>query len=165
MSDGSRLDAPRAAAITVRPGHPGDRRFVLEATRRLAAFGTPPGRTSEEIVEGEARTLRAFFDTASPPETLLIAEIEEDPCGFVFLEEKQDYFTGGLHGHIGILVVSAHAEGSGVGGALMAAAERWSRDRGYASLTLNVFDGNRRARGVYEHAGFRPDTVKYRKLL
>ena len=85
MSDGSRLDAPRAAAITVRPGHPGDRRFVLEATRRLAAFGTPPGRTSEEIVEGEARTLRAFFDTASPPETLLIAEIEEDPCGFVFL--------------------------------------------------------------------------------
>jgi GNAT superfamily N-acetyltransferase len=83
----------------------------------------------------------------------------------MFLEEKQDYFTGVRHGHIGILAVTETAEGRGAGGALMRAAEAWARDRGYPALTLNVFDANQRARRMYEHFGFRPDTVKYLKPL
>ena len=83
----------------------------------------------------------------------------------MFLEEKQDYFTGAAHGHIGILAVTEAAEGRGAGSALMHAAETWARDRRYPALTLNVFDANQRARGMYEHFGFRPDTVKYLKPL
>ena len=83
----------------------------------------------------------------------------------MFLEEKQDYFTLEPHGHIGILVVTREAEGRGAAAALMRAAEAWARSRGHQILTLNVFDGNRRARTLYEHFGFRPDTVKYLKTL
>ena len=155
----------RFSSVDVRAARPDDRRFVLEAVFRLGAFGLPPGRTPHEIVEGEARTLRAFFDAAEPPDTLLIAEAEGEPLGFVFLEEKQDYFTGARHGHIGILAVTTTAEGRGAGSALMRAAERWARERRYPSLTLNVFDANQRARGIYEHFGFRPDTIKYLKPL
>jgi hypothetical protein len=54
--------------ITVRDARPSDRDFVLTEVVRLAAFGTPPGRTANEIVEGEARTLRAFFDAPDPPD-------------------------------------------------------------------------------------------------
>ena len=151
--------------ISVRSARADDRDFVLLEVVRLAAFGVPPGRTAVEIVEGEARTLRAFFDAREPRETLLIAEADGRASGFVFLEEQQDYFTQHTHGHIGILVVTREAEGRGAGGALMRAAEAWARSRGHESLTLNVFDGNRRARALYEHFGFRPDTVKYLKRL
>jgi GNAT superfamily N-acetyltransferase len=151
--------------IDVRPVRPEDREFVLTATSRLSAFGAPRGRTREEIVDGEVRALGVFFDRQDPPETLLVAEAEGRRAGFVFLEEKEDYFTGERHGHISILAVSAEAEGRGAGGALVRAAEAWARGRGYRRLTLNVFDGNRHARDVYEHLGFRPDTVKYLKTL
>jgi GNAT superfamily N-acetyltransferase len=154
-----------AGTTTIRPAHAGDRGFVLAATSRLSAFGVPHGRTALEIVEGEARTLRAHFDAASPLETLLIAECNGSPSGFVFLEEHEDYFTLASHGHIGILVVAEERERRGVGAALMAAAEEWARSRGHTSLTLNVFEGNRRARALYERSGFRPDTIKYRKAL
>ena len=153
------------ATTTIRPARPDDRGFVLAATGRMCAFGVPHGRTAPEIVEGEARTLRAYFDAANPPETLLIAESDGSPSGFVFLEEHQDYFTRAIDGHIGILVVAEGAEGHGVGAALMAASDEWARARGYSILTLNVFEDNRRARALYERSGFRPDTITYRKAL
>jgi GNAT superfamily N-acetyltransferase len=155
----------RDAAVNVRMARPDDRDFVLEAVARLSAFGVPDGRTKEEIVEAEARTLRAFFDRRDAPETLLVAEGDGRAAGFIFLEEKEDYFTGQAHGHIGIVVVTEQAEGRGAGAALMRAAEAWARSQGHSRLTLNVFDGNRRARAMYEHLGFRPDTVKYMKAL
>jgi len=151
--------------VTIRPAHGGDRGFVLAATARLSAFGAPPGRSAPEIVEGEARTMRAYFEVANQPERLLVAEIGGEPSGFVFLEEHEDYFTRAIHGHVGILVVTEAAEGRGIGAALMRAAEEWARSRGHATLTLNVFEGNRRARTLYERSGFRPDTIKYRKAL
>ncbi len=151
--------------IEVRSVRADDREFVLSATARLSAFGAPRGRTREEIVDGEIRALKVFFDRPDPPETLLVAEAAGRRAGFVFLEEKEDYFTGERHGHIGILAVSAEAEGRGAGGALVRAAEAWARGRSYARLTLNVFDGNQHAREVYEHLGFLPDTVKYLKIL
>jgi GNAT superfamily N-acetyltransferase len=161
-----RAERERFVQLDVRSARAGDRSFVLDAACRLAAFGIPPGRTADEIVEGEARTLRAFFDAEQPAaDTLLIVEAAGEPLGFVFLEEKQDYFTGARHGHIGILAVTAAAEGRGAGSALMRAAEAWARERRYPALTLNVFDANHRARRLYEHLGFRPDTVKYLKPL
>src|SRR6476659_4266410 len=96
--------------VTIRPAHAGDRGFVVAATARLSAFGVPPGRSAPEIVEGEARTLRAYFEAASPPETMLVAEAAGEPSGFVFLEEHEDYFTRAVHGHVGILVVAEAAE-------------------------------------------------------
>jgi GNAT superfamily N-acetyltransferase len=151
--------------VSVRAAREDDRDFVLQAVARLAAFGAPAGRTREEIVEGEARTLRAFFNRPDAPETLLVAEGDGGANGFIFLEEKQDYFTLETHGHIGMLVVTLEAEGRGVGAALMRAAEAWARRLGHSKLTLNVFDGNRRARALYEHCGFTSDTVKYLKTL
>lgn len=142
-----------------------DRAFVLETAARLAAFGPPHWRTADEIVEGEARTLRDFFESADEGSRVLIVEAGEERLGFVLLEELRDYFTLERHGHVGILAVTSRAEGRGAAGALLRAAEAWARERGYRTLTLNVFSGNRHARDVYEHLGFEPDTVKYIKGL
>jgi GNAT superfamily N-acetyltransferase len=139
---------------------------VLETTARLSAFGPPPWRDPVDVVEGEARTLREFFESPDPSSALLIAEAAPGHAlGFALLEEARDYFTHDWHGHLGILAVSEAAEGQGAGAALIRAAERWARRRGYPTLTLNVFEANRHARDVYEHFGFQPDTIRYLKRL
>jgi GNAT superfamily N-acetyltransferase len=165
--------------MVIRPARAEDRPFVLATVERLAAFSPPPWRTGAEIVDGEARTLRAFFDAPDPAWQLLIAEFPAprstrsavaarptpERIGFAFLEELRDYFTLEPHGHIGILAVTEAAEGRGAAAALIRAAETWSRDRGYLVLTLNVFERNRHARAVYEHVGFESETIKYVKRL
>jgi GNAT superfamily N-acetyltransferase len=151
--------------IAVRPARPEDRAFVLAAAVELAAFGPPEWRTPEEVVEGEARTLRAWFEGAPEGTALLVAEEDGRPLGFAYVETLRDYFLEKEHGHIGILAVAGEAQGRGAGGALLEAAESWARGRGYGRLTLHVFEGNARARAVYARRGYRPESLKYVKLL
>jgi ribosomal protein S18 acetylase RimI-like enzyme len=159
------MDRPHSD-VSVRPARARDREFVVAVAARFADFGPPPWRSAGEVVEGEARTLRAFFDGALPRAELLIAEgAEQRPMGFLFLERHRDYFSLEEYGHIGMIAVAAEAEGLGAGAALMRAAERWARQHGFRRLTLNVFEHNTRARRVYEHFGFVPDTIRYIKTL
>jgi ribosomal protein S18 acetylase RimI-like enzyme len=64
-----------------------------------------------------------------------------------------------------ILALAPEAEGRGIARVLMQAAEDWSREQGYSRVTLNVFATNQRALGLYEHLGYRPETVHYLKDL
>jgi GNAT superfamily N-acetyltransferase len=155
----------RGGNVLVRPAMPGDRAFALATVMRLGAFGPPAWRTSDEIGEADARVVRTFFESAPVGASLLVAESDGSPLGFIFLETLRDYFVGEEHGHVGILAVTEAAEGKGAGGALMRAAEAWARERGFRKLTLNVFEGNARARAIYDHFGYRPETMRYVKLL
>jgi GNAT superfamily N-acetyltransferase len=79
------------------------------------------------------------------------------------VEQHLDYFRQAPHAHVSVLAVAAEAESQGVGRLLLEAAEGWTRERGLAMLTLNVFVGNSRARAVYEHLGFAQETLRYVK--
>jgi GNAT superfamily N-acetyltransferase len=119
------------------------------------------------VVAAESR-LHAFFDAPGPGQgiALMIAEADDgERLGFAYLETLVDYFDRRPHGHVAELAVARAAEGRGAAGALLAAAEDWSRGLGYRALTLNVFEGNRHARAVYEKRGFRPETLRYVKPL
>ena len=151
--------------IAIREGAAADRDFVIDTARRFAAFGPPPWRSALEVVGGEVRCLDDYFDGRLTGPALLIAEDQDLPIGFAFLEPAIDYFSGDRHGHVGMIAVTETAEGRGAGAALMRAAEDWARARGYPKLTLNVFEGNQRARQVYEHFGYEVETVRYVKLL
>lgn len=151
--------------ITVRDGTAADRDFVIDTARRFAAFGPPPWRSAQEVVAGEVRCLDDFFDGRLKGPALVIAEEAGVAAGFAFLEPAVDYFSGDRHGHIGMIAVTEAAEGRGAGAALMRAAEDWARARGYPKLTLNVFEGNRRAREVYERFGYQVETVRYVKTI
>ena len=152
-------------AVAIRPARRDDLAFVLETARRLASFPLPAGRGPEEIVGGETRTLRVFFEAPPADARLLVAEADGSPAGFAYLEPLTDYFTGERHGHVGILAVAEGAEGRGVGSALLSAAETWVRERGWRKLTLNVLETNARARAVYERVGFAPESLRYVKRV
>lgn len=151
--------------IAVRDGTAADRDFVIDAARRFAAFGPPPWRSSLEVIGGEVRCLDDFFDGRLRGPRLIIAEEAGVACGFAFLEPAIDYFTGEPQGHLGMIAVTDEAEGRGVGRMLLGAAEAWARASGFARLTLNVFEGNARARRLYDAAGYRVETLRYFKLL
>jgi GNAT superfamily N-acetyltransferase len=157
---------PSATAWRIRAARAADRDAVLALAPRLVdGFPLPGWRTREEIVRTEAATLGAALDAMPPGAALLLAESPEgDTVGLVYLELQFDYYRK-AHGHVSVLAVAAEAEGKGVGRLLLEAAERWARDQGLSMLTLNVFAGNYRARGVYERLGYAPETIRYARIL
>ena len=73
----------------IRPARPGDREFVLSLTSRLTeGFPLPPGRSPEEVVQAEARTLAAALEYPSADTALLIVERQDgDRGGMVYLQQ------------------------------------------------------------------------------
>ncbi len=117
-------------------------------------------------MRAETGTLEAALDNEVATDRLLIAEtLAGDPGGFVYLEQHVDYFRQTFHAHVSVLAVAVEAEGQGVGRVLLEAAETWTREQGFGLLTLNVFAGNARARGVYERLGYAQETIRYVKPL
>jgi ribosomal protein S18 acetylase RimI-like enzyme len=152
--------------IRIRAARDDDRAFLLGLLPRLAEFTLPPWRTEAEIIAGEERTLASALTQLPADAELLVAEGPEGArLGFVYLETETDYFRDEPYTHIGILAVDRSGEGTGVGRALIDAAEEHARRRGDPFITLNVFDRNGHARAVYERLGYAPEVIRYVKPI
>jgi GNAT superfamily N-acetyltransferase len=144
---------------------PADREFLVAIADRLADFPHPSWRTREEIAAGDREALIDALDRPAGDRELFVAELDGRPAGCLLMWTLEDYFVHVRHAHVSVLAVTRDAEGRGVGGALMARAERWARERGHGRITLSVFEGNTRARALYERAGFSPEMRRYVKEL
>ncbi len=60
-------------------------------------------------------------------------------------------------GHVFSLYVDPDSQGGGVGGRLLAEADRWFGNQSLAQATLWVFEANARARAFYARHGWQPD--------
>jgi GNAT superfamily N-acetyltransferase len=155
-----------SAPILIRAATARDREWILPLSARLHDFGPPPWRPRPEMDAAVAQGIGSALDSPGPDRAVFAAEdADRRPLGFIHVHTAQDFFTGEEHGHVSDIVVIAAAEGRGVGRALMAAGEGWSRARGHRLLSLNVFEGNSRARALYERLGFASDTMKLMKVL
>ena len=153
--------------LTIRPARADDEPFLIDLTPRLADFSLPAWRTANEIAQSDRQILREALGGRLPGSVILVAASDSggERAGYVFATTKSDYFTHVDHAHVEVLAVDPHAEGRGVARALMAAVEEWSRLRGHSWITLNVFDRNIRARGLYDRLGYEPEIIHYRKAL
>ncbi len=148
----------------IRPATLADLTAIHALAERLADFELPPGRTAREIARADHPILVAQL--RQPREDVLFLYAEDDagtPLGTVFANTQRDYFTQAPIAYIEVLAVSEAAAGRGLARRLMDRVERWASTRGSVRVDLNVFCANRRARGFYEHLGFRPETVRYVK--
>jgi len=156
----------RARRVVVRRAGPGDEPLLRSLTPRLADFPRPPWRTAREIDVSDHRYLFDALHQPRPDVLVLVAETAAGVgVGMAFVTTQIDYFTQEPHPHLETLAVDRAAEGRGVGRALLDAAEGWARQRGHAFITLTVFEGNRRARRVYERRGYLAETITMRKPL
>ena len=152
--------------ITIRPGTPDDAAWLLPLSARLHDFGPPSWRPRAEMDRAVAESIGAALLRPEEGQTVFVAEDEHGaPAGFVHLHPATDFFTHEVHTHVSDLVVAPDAEGRGVARALMDAADGWARSLGHRVMTLNVFGGNERARGLYERLGYQTDTIRMLKLL
>jgi GNAT superfamily N-acetyltransferase len=151
------------------PHAPADCTFVVELFQRVPMEGFPPWYSpaqltarEREVADGIVRRLAM----GSNDEALLVAETAAgERVGIVWVTTATDHFTRLPAGHVEDLATVPEYEGRGVGTALMAAAEAWARDRGYAAMTLNVWPANARARTLYGRLGFADEIVRMKKLL
>ena len=158
------MTPPPDDPLTIRRATRRDEPFLVHVSRRLAEFDLPPWRTAEEIASADANTMLASVEAAQRGDEVMIAERDGVAVGCLHMVSVRDFF-GRTHAHISVVATTRAAEGTGVGRALMARAEAWSRERGLSLVTLNVFAANVRARRVYERAGFAPEVLKYAKSL
>ena len=155
-----------SGAIHMRPATVDDRAWLLPLSARLHDFGPPPWRPREQMDAAVASWIDQALTSGGADAMVLVAEDEERrPLGFIHVHTAEDFFTGETHGHVSDIVVVPGAEGAGVGRALMAEGEEWSRARRHRLLTLAVFEKNLRARALYERLGFSTDTSKMLKVL
>lgn len=105
-----------------------------------------------------------------PTSCLLVAESDSKVVGVVGAHlqprptEGMTRYDGSIV-YIGDLTVTASDRRRGVGVLLMEQLEKWARDRGAATVTLNVHDRNSAAKALYLRQGFRAVHVQMRKDL
>ncbi|MEH3147787.1 MAG: GNAT family acetyltransferase [Methylobacterium frigidaeris] len=102
-----------------------------------------------------------------------LALARRDPHSTVLVAERDGRVAAtamvGEDGHRGwayyVAVDPAH-QGSGLGAAVMAAAEDWLRRRGVWKLQLLVREDNTAVKGFYEHLGYRDTrTTCFQKVI
>ena len=132
---------------------------IDDAARLATQLGYPS--TSEQV----ARRFDAI-QTAADSQVLVAVDDSEAVVGWIhifgnrLLESEPDAEIGGL-------VVDESVRGRGVGSALVAAAEAWARERGYAVVSVRSNVVRREAHEFYQERGYGAvkTQVKFRKTL
>jgi RimJ/RimL family protein N-acetyltransferase len=135
----------------LRPGRPTDGRSLARLFADVRDEGrwliTTPGAVSEP---SEAFWISEMIRAAE--HLVLVAEADGEVVGNVLVSVDRGVATE----HVGVLsiTIAESWRDVGIGTELIAAAQRWARDRGLRKVSLGVFPDNGRAIAVYERAGF-----------
>lgn len=138
---------------------------MLALLPRLADFAVPAHRRPEHLWEHDAALLRRWRAGDAPQCLVEVASGDGGIVGLTMTSMQPDPLTHAPAAHLEVIAVAARAEGTGVGKALLAAAERNARAHGAGSITLHVIDSNGRARRFYEQSGYIGEMVRYIKPL
>lgn len=137
---------------------------LLAMFPRLAAFEVPAHRDPRHLWSGDAEILRDWADgTRENCFVLVFRDSDGTILGAAMATMRAEVMSHSPSAHLEVLVVSENAEGRGIGGKLLDAAEKEVQKRGARSMTLHVFANNRRARELYERAGYDGEVLRYIK--
>jgi len=150
-----------AEHIAIRLGATGDRAFVRDLGKRVAATSVSAVRPVALASVEEAFDRLTQFVYGRRHE-LLIAHEGERPLGFLLLLlDLPDEVTNGDQAFVAYMAVEPAVQGRGVGTALIAGAEELARAFGMPYLSLMVTEDNVAAQRLYARAGL----VTERRML
>jgi GNAT superfamily N-acetyltransferase len=81
------------------------------------------------------------------------------PIACLWIGAAIDQLHGDRHAHVFLLYVLPEHRRKGIGKALMLHAEAWAKARGDRQIGLQVFQANHAARNLYDHLGFRTQSL------
>lgn len=151
-------------ASRIRPFVPADGPAARGLAPRLV-IGIAPWRDPGGMLRAARGWIDGSIDGLGPERAMMVAEDNRGRLvGFVGVARDVN-FTGEAQASVGELVVTEEAEGTGVGRALMAAAEDWARERDLGLVVLETGAANDRARRFYGRLGYEEESVKLAKVL
>jgi GNAT superfamily N-acetyltransferase len=109
-----------------------------------------------------ATLVGAALANPRPGEFLAIAELDEEPSGFVYAVTREDPLME--HAYAFVLEIVVREDRRGVGRALLEAVEAWARETGLARVNLAVLTANP-ARSFYDRLGYGTDATMMTKVL
>ena len=95
---------------------------------------------------------------------MFVAVDQQEVLGFVSLSRTR-HFTGRDEAHVGELAVAEAAARSGIGRALMSAAEQWAVARGLPRVSLETGASNDGARRFYASMGYVEEEVRLSRAM
>ena len=110
---------------------------------------------AEHTLDGRTERWRAILDAQAS--TTLVADVGGRVAGFASYGAARGELAEPGMGELWAIYVDPPAQGAGVGGALLAAAEDGLRAQGFARAMLWVFVRNELARTFYASRGWAPD--------
>lgn len=152
------------SGIHIRLADAGDDDFILGLVERFVDFDLPRWRRRGETAEGIRRDIARHLREQLPGSHLFVAEDDDGTLvGFLHLQLVTDFFTGAQNCHVSDLATARGHDGKGVGSALLAYSERFAREHHCRHVTLAVFEGNARARALYESKGYGVEVLRLAK--
>lgn len=94
-------------------------------------------------------------------EEVLVAVIGDQTVGFIHMEIYQPVYLEPMVNLLGLAVTKAHQH-SGIGTALLNAAEAWARKQGITTMRLNSGKEREDAHRFYEHLGYHKSKKQFR---
>ncbi len=140
---------------------------VIRLVPDLVAFGPPPWRDREQMTQTDSAVIRAaMLDLDRRDDgVVFVAALGIEVVGFIHVRGVVEYYSQKAQGHVADLVVAKDAQGFGIGSRLLRQAEDWASIRGFAFLTIAVFERNDDALKLYERRGFQREIVRLIKPL
>ena len=129
--------------VVLRPAYPQEEAAVAALRRACGWSADTVGQQFRAMREGRRDVWIADCDG------YLVATITVE-----WLADDRQLADGQTTAHISNLVVHPHYRRRGIARGLLAAVERAAADRGCATMTIGVDDGNVYARSIYERRGY-----------
>jgi L-amino acid N-acyltransferase len=149
--------------VRVRAYDLADREAVLALAPRLTE-GVAGWRDPHRVFTAVTGWVRdSLLEHSDPGRAVFVAD-DGEVLGFVTVSRSK-HWAGDSDAYIGELVVSPEAEGRGIGRRLVQRVERWARERGLATVTLETGAANLPARNFYATLNFREEEVRLSKPL
>ncbi len=140
----------------------------LRNMRRMVEMA-PPGLAQTLRTPPSPAQVEAYFAdmTGDADSLLLVAETESGVEGFLSacVEHHPDDLLDSPYLTIEFVEIIPGSESRGLATALLQAAEQFAREQDIANVDLSVWQGNGRARSLYEHLGYAPIEIRMVKLL
>lgn len=150
--------------IRIRIALASDRDALLVMAERLQE-GVAPWRDPHQVRRAVTDWVRESLAKLSDPgKAAFVAERNGEVVGFVCVSERS-HFTGDVDTYIGELVVAKRAEGSGIGRALVEAAEDWGRSRGRKRVAVDTGAANAPARRFYAALGYEEEDITVSRAI
>ena len=151
--------------FTLREARPGDGDAILALMPRLADFDVPESRNPEHLWWHDAEMFRDWL--AGRQRCLVHVAVDEagELLGFTMVSLRPELLSDEPSAHLEAIALEKGAEGRGIAQALLGCAEDAAKAHGARSMSLHVFAVNRRARRLYEQAGYDGELMRYIKHL